>query len=64
MGSKSNRMKIDPKVFLGLVSHQRNNPAICTDLKKLGIGDAVDLHVHLKRCKALAGPRGFKIHIA
>ena len=41
MGSKSNRMKIDPKVFLGLVSHQRNNPAICTDLKKLGIGDAL-----------------------
>jgi len=34
-------MKIDLKVFLGLVSHQRNNPVIRANLKKLGIGDAL-----------------------
>ena len=33
MGSKFNRMKIGPKVFLGLVFHQRNNPAIIANLK-------------------------------
>ena len=41
MGSKSNRMILDPEVFLGLVSHQRNNPVIRANLKKLGIGDAL-----------------------
>ncbi len=31
---------------------------------ELGFGDAVDLHIHLKRGQSLAGPGGFEIHIA